>query len=43
MNHSKLRIRILRCDEDVEDGDETELDYPWQVQELAIVGNQPCW
>ena len=20
-----------------------ELDFPWQIQEVAILGNQPCW
>jgi import inner membrane translocase subunit TIM44 len=23
--------------------DEADLEYPWQVSELAILGNQPCW
>ncbi len=30
------------CDEDNE-GDETMLEFPWLVSELAIVGNQPVW
>lgn len=21
----------------------TDLEYPWQISELAILGNQPCW
>jgi import inner membrane translocase subunit TIM44 len=20
-----------------------EVDFPWQIQEIAILGNQPCW
>jgi len=23
--------------------EKAELEYPWQISELAIVGNQPCW
>jgi len=23
--------------------EEVDLEYPWQVSELAILGNQPCW
>ncbi|CAD7947018.1 unnamed protein product [Amoebophrya sp. A25] len=30
------------CDEENE-GDETLLEFPWLVSELAIVGNQPVW
>jgi len=23
--------------------EQTDLEYPWQVSELAILGNVPCW
>jgi len=29
------------CDPDSDEGDVAELEYPWQVTELAVVGNQP--
>ena len=30
------------CDEDSEE-DDTQLEFPWLISELAVVGNQSVW